>query len=118
VRALLNGERQGGVGVVLGLVGVICLLIASIGLNIKQSRDLSAVKHTLQQRCALRQQSDARERADLQVRIDLYAGLLRVEQASAALYREAMDKAQATLDGMPAPVDCRQVYSLPRAVAR
>lgn len=114
MKALLSGQRQGGVGVVLGLTGVICLLIASIGLNFKQSRDLSDVKNTLVSRCELRQAADAREREDLQARVDLYAGLLRVEQASAALYRDAMVKAQATLSGMPKPVDCSLVYASQR----
>lgn len=124
MRALLSGQRVGNLGVVLGLTGVICLLIASMGLNWKQSRDLHGVKTILTSRCEARQQSDDRTREDLQGRIDLYASIVAVEQVNPyiddqlrarriAPYRKAMDAAQAALDGLPRPVDCAQVYAAP-----
>lgn len=113
MRALIEGRRNGSVGAVLGLAGVICLLIASVGLNLKHAGDLDDVKHVLVSRCELRQAQDVRTRDDLTARIELYATLSSVETIpdAARAYREAREKAQAALDSMPPPVDCTTVYA-------
>lgn len=122
MRALTRGERRASVGVVLGLLGLICLLVASLGLNWKQSRDLSDVKRILIGRCEARQASDDRTRDDLRGRIDLYTAIVDTEQHNRFIdsdlrarritpYRKAMQAAEAALTAIPPRVDCRRVYA-------
>jgi hypothetical protein len=122
MRALTRGERNASVGVVAGLVGLICLLAASLGLNLKHAKDLDDIKQVLVGRCQARQASDERVREDLQGRIDLYAAIVSTEQANRFIdeplrarrivpYRKAMAAAQAALTAIPAPVDCTRVYA-------
>ena len=52
MRALLRGDRVGSLGVVLGLVAVMCLLFASLGLTLAYRSELRDTRGTLQQRCS------------------------------------------------------------------
>lgn len=58
MRALLAGERRASVGVVLGLIGILCLLGVSTGLAVYGMTNLHALRETLQERCAARQAID------------------------------------------------------------
>lgn len=51
MKALIRGERLGTVGIVAGLFGVICLLIASLGLNIAHHSDLDRLQDLIYTRC-------------------------------------------------------------------
>ena len=115
-------DRHGSPAAVLTLAGIICLLIASIGLNWKQQRDLAAIKQVLVSRCEARQASDARTRDDLQGRIDLYSAIVAAETVNEfisdefrarriAPYRTAMTAAEAALAALPKPADCAAVYA-------
>lgn len=122
MKALIRGERNGSVGVVAGLIAVAAALVVSIGLNLKQSKDLHDIKATLIDRCQARQASDARTREDLQGRIDLYAAIVDAELHNQFIddafrarritpYRAAMSAAQAALEAIPPAVDCNRVYA-------
>lgn len=50
-RALARGERTASLGVILGLVAVMCLLIASLGLTLAYRDELKDTRNTLKQRC-------------------------------------------------------------------
>lgn len=51
MRALLAGQRNASVGVVLGLAGVVLLLIVSVGLNVKHMGDLDQLHDLIYKRC-------------------------------------------------------------------
>jgi hypothetical protein len=51
VKALIRGERIVSAGVAAGLVGLICLLVASLGLNIKHHGDLDRLQRLIYVRC-------------------------------------------------------------------
>lgn len=51
MRALLRGERAASIGVMLGLLGVACLLIASLGLNVAHHNDLDRLQRLIYTRC-------------------------------------------------------------------
>lgn len=51
MRATFAGERQAGLGVLLGLVALIALLAASLGLTLSYRQELKDTRATLAQRC-------------------------------------------------------------------
>ena len=116
-------SRHGNLGNVLTLLGVICLLIASIGLNFKQQHDLSAVKDILAMRCEERQASDDAVREDVNARLHLYDALIAVERGNRfidhtlrvkriAAYETAAIKARQRLAAVPDRVDCQRVFAV------
>jgi hypothetical protein len=78
MRALLEGQRQASMGIVAGLAGVICLLIASVGLNVKHSSDLRDLKHVIYKRCQQRQAYDQANHASIEADAELYRQLLDI----------------------------------------
>lgn len=51
MKALVRGQRVASVGVVAGLLAVACLLVASLGLNLKHHDDLDRLQRLIYQRC-------------------------------------------------------------------
>lgn len=60
MRALTTGERRASVGVVAGLVGVLCLLISTLALTLSYRGQLIELKETIKARCEARVEYDKR----------------------------------------------------------
>lgn len=100
MRALLNGERNGTVGVVAGLFALVCLLIASVGLNLRHINDLDRLQNLIYQRCITLSvpQNDARR-----VEIMEWSRLAARESDP-----EAAESYQRLADAMQAAVDASE----------
>lgn len=106
MKALITGQRNGTVGVVLGLAGLIFLLIASVGLNLKHHNDLNRLQHLIYQRCVQLStpQNQARE-----VEIREWTALAEQERHNRfidnALREQRAGSYQRLADAMQAAVD-------------
>ena len=60
MRALTAGERRASVGVVAGLVGVLCLLVSTLALTLSYRGQLIELKETIKARCEARVEYDRR----------------------------------------------------------
>lgn len=76
MKALLEGRRNASVGIVLGLVGMLCLLAVGMGIAIYSTSNLHKLRVTLDSRCQTRQASDLRQRASLQSDVAFYTKIL------------------------------------------
>lgn len=101
MKALITGQRNGSVGVVLGLAGVICLLIASVGLNLKHRSDLTHLHSTIYHRCLDRQQYDQLSNRARSTEIVEWRRLARLEPPSLRrdAYTRMADAMQAAVNG-------------------
>lgn len=100
MKALITGQRNGSVGVVLGLAGVICLLIASVGLNLKHRSDLTHLHSTIYHRCLDRQQYDQLSNAARNTEIVEWRRLAQQQPGlSRDAYTRMADAMQAAVNG-------------------
>ena len=60
MRALTAGERRASVGVIAGLLGVLCLLVSTLALTLSYRAQLIDLKQTIQARCEARVEYDKR----------------------------------------------------------
>lgn len=78
MRALTRGERQASAGIIAGLIGLLCLLGASLGLNLKHAHDLTDLKHVIYQRCLQRTVYDQANHDSVEADAELYRQLLAI----------------------------------------
>lgn len=97
MRALLRGERAASIGVMLGLLGLCCLLVASLGLNLAHHNDLDRLQRLIYQRCV---QLTTPQNQARRVEIAEWTALAEREQdpTAARSYRHLADAMQAAVD--------------------
>lgn len=78
MRALIEGRRQGSVGVVLGLVALLCLLGSSLGLTLAYRAQLKDLKATIYHRCLQRTAYDQANHDSVAADAELYQQLLDI----------------------------------------
>jgi hypothetical protein len=79
MRALLRGERNASVGVVLGLLALLCLLGSSLGLTLAYRHQLQDLKQTLYERCLQRQAYDESNHASVVADVQFYSQILSLQ---------------------------------------
>lgn len=97
MQALLRGERTASVGVAAGLLGVVCLLVASLGLNIKHADDLDGLRATILKRCQQRLTYDTRFVRAAEGDAEFYADLLTIADRAAKVRTTPLTAAQQQL---------------------
>lgn len=80
MRALMRGERNGSVGVVLGLFALFALLTSSLGLTLAYRHQLKDLKSTIYERCLQRQKYDLANHESVAADADLYQQLLDISE--------------------------------------
>lgn len=78
VQSIRDGERLAGLGVVLGLLSVLCLLIASVGLTLDYRAELRETRQTIYERCLQRQAYDDAAQKARQGQVEFYEALLAI----------------------------------------
>lgn len=107
MRTLTAGERRASVGVVAGLVGVLCLLVSTLALTLSYRAQLIELKDTIKARCEARveydrrfiraAEGDARFYSDAIALVDR-AAEARTEPLSVAVQKLVDDQRQMLLD--------------------
>lgn len=82
MRSLLRGERQGSLGVVLGLVAVICLAAYALAMALGWRSQFYELKHTIYQRCTQREAYDQASQQGRRSMVDLYRTLEAQERSN------------------------------------
>lgn len=96
MRALTQGERRASIGVLAGLLGVLCLLVSTLALTLSYRTQLIDLKDTIQQRCEARTEYDRRfvraAEGDATFYADLLALAARADAARTEPLTPAMQK--------------------------
>lgn len=76
MRALINGERRGSLGVVAGLFGVLMLLAASLALTFAYRGQINTLSERIYTRCLERQRYDTANSEAVKASNELYRRIL------------------------------------------
>lgn len=80
MRALVRGERRASLGVMLGLVGLLCLLLGTLVLTLDYRAQLTSVRQTIYTRCLQRLQYDQAAHDGQVANAKVWASLAQIAQ--------------------------------------